>query len=171
MPMDLIDRKDTIDAMENVDWYHQNRSMEMVHGANSDDQAWYKAEDVYEVLERMPSVQPETDLQSTCNEVATDCISRQMTVDEIGKRAERCAERFGTDDPFWEGLIIAKTIVECAPSAQPERKKGTWLPIIETNEFGEPYQAGVHCSRCGYATVYETSFCPDCGVYIGGEQE
>lgn len=75
---DLIDRKNTIDAMENVDWYHQNRSMEMVHGANSDDQAWYKAEDVYEVLERMPSVQPETDLQSTCNEVATDCISSRQ---------------------------------------------------------------------------------------------
>ena len=59
---DLIDRKDIIDEMENVDWYHQNQSMEMVHGANSDDQAWYKTEDVYEVLERMPSVQPEKEI-------------------------------------------------------------------------------------------------------------
>lgn len=106
---DLISREATIDAMENTDWYHQNQNGEMVHGANSDeDQAWYKAEDVYGVLERMSSVYP-------------------------------------------------------------EQKKGTWLPIIETNEFGEPYQAGVHCSRCGHATVYKTNFCPNCGVIMKKE--
>ena len=56
---DLISREATIDAMENTDWYHQNQNGEMVHGASSEDQAWYKAEDVYGVLERMSSTHPE----------------------------------------------------------------------------------------------------------------
>ena len=56
MSNDLIKRSDAIDAIELVDWYHQNRNKDMVHGANSDEhQAWYKAEDVYKVLEEVPS--------------------------------------------------------------------------------------------------------------------
>lgn len=53
---DLIDREDAIDAIQNVDWYHQNRNKDMVLGANSDEhQAWYKAEDIYKTLEELPS--------------------------------------------------------------------------------------------------------------------
>lgn len=58
--MDLIDRQAAIDAIENTDWYHQNRNKDMVSGANSaEHQAWYKAEDVYNALENLPSAQPE----------------------------------------------------------------------------------------------------------------
>lgn len=57
---DFISREDTIEKMEEVDWYHQNKNGEMVHGANpAEHQAWYKVEDVYKVLEDMPSAQPE----------------------------------------------------------------------------------------------------------------
>ena len=57
---DLIERQKTIDALELTTWYHQNRNGEMVKGANNkEDQAWYKAEDVYKVLKDAPSVQPE----------------------------------------------------------------------------------------------------------------
>lgn len=53
---DLISRQDTIDAIEHVTWYHQNRNGQMVSGANSDEhQAWYKAEDVYEAIEAVPT--------------------------------------------------------------------------------------------------------------------
>ena len=53
---DLIRRSDAIEAIEVVDWYHQNRNKDMVSGANSDEhQAWYKAEDVYKALEAVPS--------------------------------------------------------------------------------------------------------------------
>lgn len=53
---ELISRQDTIDAIEHVTWYHQNRSGQMVSGANSDEhQAWYKAEDVYEAIEAVPT--------------------------------------------------------------------------------------------------------------------
>ncbi len=53
---DLIRRSDAIEAIEVVDWYHQNRNKDMVSGANSDEhQAWYKADDVYKALEAVPS--------------------------------------------------------------------------------------------------------------------
>ena len=40
-------------------WYHQNCNNEMVSGANSsEDQAWYKADDIYKALEDIPSAQP-----------------------------------------------------------------------------------------------------------------
>lgn len=53
---DLIKRSDAIEAIECVDWYHQNSNKDMVSGANSDEhQAWYKANDVYKALEAVPS--------------------------------------------------------------------------------------------------------------------
>ena len=57
---DTISRAAVVDAIEGVDWYHQNDSGEMVHGANSDEhQAWYKADDIYKAIEALPSAQPE----------------------------------------------------------------------------------------------------------------
>ena len=53
---DLIARYKAIEAIENVDWYHQNRNKDMVSGANDDEhQAWYKADDIYKALEAIPS--------------------------------------------------------------------------------------------------------------------
>lgn len=53
---DLIKREDAIAAIECVTWYHQNRHKDMVSGANSaEHQAWYKAEDIYDALEAVPS--------------------------------------------------------------------------------------------------------------------
>ena len=60
MADDLISRQVAIDAMENVDWYHINSNGQLVHGANSkEDEPLYKAEDVYKVLNDVPSAQPE----------------------------------------------------------------------------------------------------------------
>lgn len=56
------------------------------------------------------------------------------------------------------------------PTIEPERKKGKWLPIIEVNENGEPYQAGVYCSECGNGEVYEPNFCSCCGADLRGEK-
>lgn len=58
---DLISKQAAIDAIEMVDWYHQNQSKDMVSGANSDEhQAWYKAQDVYEAIEAVGCVEPKT---------------------------------------------------------------------------------------------------------------
>lgn len=57
--LDLISRQDAIVAIEEVTWYHQNRNGEMVSGANStEDQAWYKSQDIYTALEALPSADP-----------------------------------------------------------------------------------------------------------------
>lgn len=60
---DLIKRSDAIEAIEVIDWYHQNRNKDMVSGANSDEhQAWYKADDIYKALKAVPSVdKPQTE--------------------------------------------------------------------------------------------------------------
>ena len=59
MSEELIRRSDAIDAIENTDWYHQNRNKDMVSGANSDEhQAWYKADDVYKALEAITTIEP-----------------------------------------------------------------------------------------------------------------
>ena len=59
MSEDLIRRSDAIEAIELVDWYHQNRNKDIVSGANSrEHQAWYKAEDIYKALEAVPAVKP-----------------------------------------------------------------------------------------------------------------
>lgn len=53
---DLIERQAAIDAIEEVDWYHQNKNKEMISGANSTEhQAWYKADDIYKTLEALPT--------------------------------------------------------------------------------------------------------------------
>lgn len=57
---DMIYRQEAIDAIENIEWYHLNTKGEMESGANSaEHQAWYKADDIYKVLEELPSAQPE----------------------------------------------------------------------------------------------------------------
>lgn len=58
MMSDLIGRQAAIDAIENIDWYHQNDNKDMVSGASNEHEAWYKAEDVYKALNDLPSAQP-----------------------------------------------------------------------------------------------------------------
>lgn len=50
-------------------------------------------------------------------------------------------------------------------------RHGTWLPIVETNEDGSPYQAGVYCSECGHCDCVETNYCQDCGAIMDGGQK
>ena len=79
---DRISRAAVVDAIDGVDWYHQNQHGEMVHGANDDEhQAWYKADDIYKVIEALPPAQLAQDLPNGC----TDTISRQAAIDAVKK--------------------------------------------------------------------------------------
>lgn len=72
---DLISRAAVVDAIEGVDWYHQNQHGEMVHGANSDEhQAWYKAEDIYKAVESVPSAQQWISVTERLPEDCTDVL-------------------------------------------------------------------------------------------------
>lgn len=53
-----------------------------------------------------------------------------------------------------------------APTIEPKRKTGKWLPIIESDEFGEPYQAGVYCSECGFQSCSVDNYCSNCGARL-----
>ena len=76
---DLISRAAVVDAIEGVDWYHINKNGEMVHGANdAEHQAWYKADDIYAAIERVPPAQP--DVPDTN---VGDMISRQAALDAV----------------------------------------------------------------------------------------
>ena len=58
-PDQLISRQAAVDALEKLDWYHHSDGG-MVHGANSEKhQAWYKADDVYRMIEQLPFTEPE----------------------------------------------------------------------------------------------------------------
>lgn len=52
---DLIKRSDAIKAIEDVAWFHQNRDKDMVSGASDEGEAWYRAQDIYDALDKVPT--------------------------------------------------------------------------------------------------------------------
>lgn len=72
---------------------------------------------------------------------------------------------------YEQALSEIRKMLEDAPTIEPERNKGEWLPIIDSDENGEPYQAGVYCSECGFMSCCEDNYCPNCGAEMKGEQE
>lgn len=63
----------------------------------------------------------------------------------------------------------ACSAIEDAPTAQPERKSGKWIP--HEDDDGEHY--GDRCSVCGEWYVMldgRTNYCPNCGADMRGEE-
>ena len=108
---------------------------------------------------------------------ACDLISRQAAIDELDKGA------WGVE---WD-KTLAKTMIESLPSAQPERKKGRWIPVDSYSAFGGDEAtwmahgnpvAFYYCSECkeqAYAgedgESLLTDYCPNCGADMRGEQD
>lgn len=55
---DCISRQQAIEAIEDVEWYRVNSKGELVSGSTSDEESWYRAEDVYRAIESLPPVTP-----------------------------------------------------------------------------------------------------------------
>lgn len=58
------------------------------------------------------------------------------------------------------------------PSAQPERKKGKWIPQEMNKSYGRISTAVYYypkCSVCGWSAD-NTNFCPNCGADMRGGQ-
>lgn len=87
--MDLIDRQAAIDALRETFKRIPTTAIRAM-----------------DVIKHLPSAQP--DLQPTCNQLATDCISRQAAIDSLNE----------VDDGA--SISTAITVVEEMPSAQPE---------------------------------------------------
>jgi rubrerythrin len=99
--------------------------------------------------------------------MAEDCISRQAAIDAIHEDADWLAAQ-GSD---WqtERMERDKSILQSLPSAQPERKKGKWLPENRTID------AFWVCSSCGFPSEAHAAnilynFCPHCGTDMRGDQ-
>ena len=105
-------------------------------------------------LEQQPNLQP------TCNQLATDCISRQAVIDRINKLIE-VEKKQGTDDwgygrervNAYEAMLHFVKSEYLYPSVEPERKPGKWIWDNRTGEY--------ECSECGCNPIYERTT-PDC---------
>lgn len=77
---------------------------------------------------------------------------------------------FGEEQQEWEEYCtgLMNRIMELKAQLP---KRGEWLPIIEVNEYGEPIQIGVVCSRCGEPFQYEPKYCPECGSHNAAKTE
>ena len=128
---DLIRRRDVIEAIDNIDWYHQNSNKDMVSGASNEHEAWYKAEDIYRALESVPPAQseqrwipcdkgePEEDMECWVTVKTTDVLYRGNFTKRYGERRDK---GFITSGGFmWWNTALA------------------WMPIYEP----EPYRTEV----------------------------
>lgn len=93
-------------------------------------------------------------LQQTCNQLATDCISRQAAIEETWKEPSYT-------DPL-NVLAELRDRIKDLPSAQSERKKGKWVPYL-------PKGLRYKCSECGSRYDTPWHFCPNCGADMRGE--
>lgn len=88
----------------------------------------------------------------------SDLISRKAAID------------ITWDNPsYYDPLNVLTEVrekIRALPSAEPERKKGTW---IHQTKFGR-----IECDQCGkvYRNAFtQKNFCPNCGADMRGEQD
>ena len=77
--MDLIDRQQAIDELGTCDFYIDN-TVEIIK-----DETMLFEQSVISMLKELPSAESElvTNLQPSCNQLATDCISRQAAIELV----------------------------------------------------------------------------------------
>lgn len=157
---DLIDRQAAVDAVQAID------SLATL----ADGDAVVRSSAVEYVLYHLPAAQPTQ--TNTPNALETlDCVSRQAVLTEISR---------------WRGYLDDDMIMRISigikrlPSAQPERKKGRWQEITESDCSGyDPVLAGYDdpvvgyvCSTCHEGYEKEVmgkvtwKYCPNCGAQM-----
>lgn len=102
-------------------------------------------------------------LQPTCNQLATDCISRQELLNAIFQK------EYGHDYDENTDILNLKyvDIIKMMPSVEPERKPGEWLKRTDkTKKLYGWYQ----CSQCGAIIGEPVNYCSECGSYNGGSE-
>ena len=102
----------------------------------------------------------EPNLQPTCNQLATDCISRQQAIDgKIIIQRTNGVEIY-SDEAVPVGYL------KNLPTVQPEPQEGHWI----RRDCGLDVEC--KCSRCGYKDFvqprdeywFNRNFCPNCGA-------
>ena len=127
-------------------------------------------------------------LRPTCNQLATDCVSRQAAINIVdSETVSTNPEHFKSSEKFikfmdnadiasfgkWQwangfntALVATKVQLKKLPSAEPERKKGKWT-IEDCHAATYKYC----CSICKAHHRVRYDFCPSCGADMRGEAE
>ena len=102
-----------------------------------------------------------------------DTISRQAAIDTLMEKDKKLRNINWYDKPYAEaecrGIDEALSIISNLPSAQPERKKGKWIEVDDSDN-----RISGRCSICDWeALLYETDvvgmdYCPNCGADMRG---
>jgi len=49
----FVDTRVLLEIIEGLDWYHINKRGELVHGAENENEALYKAKDIYNLIDML----------------------------------------------------------------------------------------------------------------------
>ena len=88
-----------------------------------------------------------------------DLISRTAAINEFdGAKVdeEYCTEY---DIGYNDGINFAVSRLSVLPSAQPERMRGRWIPIMHLDVLD-----GYRCSTCKAWSRFKYNFCRNCGA-------
>lgn len=70
-------------------------------------------------------------------------------------------------DEKWIPLNV--DAVNAQPPIEPERKRGKWDTFF--SDSYKVHEIGVECSCCGYRTQERTTYCPNCGADMRGNED
>ena len=105
----------------------------------------------------------ETIIKALEQQPCEDCISRQATVERLCKVADFMNEkREGSGSPYIMAALFIQDNKYEFPSVTPKEKTGKWQ-IIE----GLGYYT---CSVCKCDSDVNSSYCPNCGAKMEGEE-
>lgn len=112
-----------------------------------------------EIQNNLDYISRHTAIDALCSVCGADCDKSEFVYSE--KQEEQvilCPEHY---------------VLTQLPSAQPEQKKGEWIPQNYNKTNGMVSTAVYYypkCSVCGQYANY-TNFCPNCGADMRGEQK
>ena len=122
-------------------------------------------------LQERRAAQPEKRTEEHTESHACDSISRRAAI-EIVDRYNKSHMMLMRKPMLGAASITIE--LEDLPTIEPERKTGTWIPQDHNRRNGYVTTTVYYypkCSECGHSGNYGMSYCPNCGAWMGGEQD
>ena len=161
---DLISRQAAIEALWKALYEYEDKTEKQFIDSEELDVADWIQHRIF--VQNMNDIDRQTilNLPSAQPEPCEDAVSRKAVYDAMVEKGQR-SRRYKLGE-IWElnGTEIREAL-DTVPSVTPEQKRGKWI--------------NGYCSECGKhapfwamaSTYYESSFCPNCGADMRGEQD